>query len=52
MQPLQNCSGPTIRIGRDILCLPYAGFSISTGVGPTKGIAAGRREGEGGGGGR
>ena len=26
MQPLQNCTGPTIRIGREILCLPYAGF--------------------------
>ena len=26
MQPLQNCIGPTIRIGREILCLPYAGF--------------------------
>ena len=25
-QPLQNCIGPTIRIGREILCLPYAGF--------------------------
>ena len=25
-QPLQNCKGPTIRIGREILCLPYAGF--------------------------
>ena len=29
MQPLQNCIGPTIRIGREILCLPYAGFLIS-----------------------
>ena len=28
MQPLQNCIGPTIRIGREILCLPYAGFLI------------------------
>ena len=28
MQPLQNCIGPTIRIGREILCLPYAGFFI------------------------
>ena len=26
MQPLGNCIGPTIRIGREILCLPYAGF--------------------------
>ena len=26
MQPLQYCIGPTIRIGREILCLPYAGF--------------------------
>ena len=26
MLPLQNCIGPTIRIGREILCLPYAGF--------------------------
>ena len=26
MQPLENCIGPTIRIGREILCLPYAGF--------------------------
>ena len=26
MQPLQNCIGPTIRIGREIFCLPYAGF--------------------------
>ena len=26
MQPLQNCNGPTIRIDREILCLPYAGF--------------------------
>ena len=28
MQPLQNCTGPTIRIGREILCLPYAGFFV------------------------
>ena len=28
--PLQNCIGPTIRIGREILCLPYAGFFVST----------------------
>ena len=26
MQPLENCIGPTIRNGREILCLPYAGF--------------------------
>ena len=26
MQPLQNCIGLTIRIGREILCLPYEGF--------------------------
>ena len=26
MQPLQNCIGPTIHIGREIRCLPYAGF--------------------------
>ena len=25
MQPLKNCIGPTTRIGREILCLPYAG---------------------------
>ena len=29
MQPLPNCIGPTIRIGREILCLPYAGFLIT-----------------------
>ena len=29
MQPLQNCTGPTIRIGREILCLPYAGFFLN-----------------------
>ena len=28
MQPLQNCIGPTICIGQDILCLPYAGFFV------------------------
>ena len=28
MQPLQNCIGPTIRIGREILCLPYAEFFL------------------------
>ena len=26
MQHLHNCIGPTIRIGREIQCLPYAGF--------------------------
>ena len=26
MKPLKNCVGPTIRIGREIHCLPYAGF--------------------------
>ena len=26
MQPLQICIGPTIRIGRESRCLPYAGF--------------------------
>ena len=30
MQPLRNCNGPTSRIGREILCLPYAGFFFST----------------------
>ena len=29
MQPLQHCIGPTIRIGREILCLQYAGFFLS-----------------------
>ena len=29
MQPLRNCNGPTIRIGREILCLPYAGFFLT-----------------------
>ena len=28
MQPLRNCNGPTIRIGREILYLPYAVFLI------------------------
>ena len=27
-QTLQNCIGPTIRIGREIRCLPYAGFFV------------------------
>ena len=31
MQPLQNCIGPTIRIGQEILCLPYAGFFFKKG---------------------
>ena len=26
MQPLQICIGPTILIGRESWCLPYAGF--------------------------
>ena len=30
MQPVQNCIGPTIRIGREILCLPYAGFLLKS----------------------
>ena len=25
-QPLQICIGPTVRIGRESWCLPYAGF--------------------------
>ena len=29
MQPLQNCIGPTICIGQEILCLPYAGLLYS-----------------------
>ena len=28
MQPLQNYIGPAIRIGSEILCLPYAGFFL------------------------
>ena len=28
MQPLKNCIGPTIRIGQEIRCLPYAGFFL------------------------
>ena len=27
-QPNQNSIGPSIRIGREILCIPYAGFLI------------------------
>ena len=27
-QFLKNCIGPTIRIGRDSWCLPYAGFFL------------------------
>ena len=27
-QPLQICIGPTIRIGRESWCLPYAGFFL------------------------
>ena len=26
MQPLQICIGPSIHIGRESWCLPYAGF--------------------------
>ena len=26
MQPLQNCISPTILIGQESWCLPYAGF--------------------------
>ena len=29
MQPLQNCIGPAIRIGRESWCLPYAGYFFS-----------------------
>ena len=29
MQPLKNCIGPTIRIGRESWCLLYAGFFSS-----------------------
>ena len=29
-QPLQNCIGPTIRIGRESWCLPYAGVFFLT----------------------
>ena len=29
MQPLQNCIGPTFRIGREILCFPYVGFFVT-----------------------
>ena len=28
MQLLKNCIGPTIRIGPEIQCLPYAGFFL------------------------
>ena len=28
MRPLQICIGPTIRIGRESWCLPYAGFFL------------------------
>ena len=28
MQPLQICISPTIRIGRESWCLPYAGFLL------------------------
>ena len=26
MKPLQNCIGPSIRIGQEILCHPYSGI--------------------------
>ena len=29
MQPLQICSGPTIRIRQKSWCLPYAGFILN-----------------------
>ena len=29
MQPLQICIGPTIRIGQESWCLPYAGFLLN-----------------------
>ena len=29
MQPLQICIRPIIRIGREMLCLPYAGFFVN-----------------------
>ena len=29
MQPLKICICPSIRIGREIWCLPYAGFLLS-----------------------
>ena len=36
MQTLQNFIGPTIRIGREIRCFPYAGFFyIEVGLDPT-----------------
>ena len=35
MQPLQICIGPTIRIGRESWCLPYAGFFIEVTDRPT-----------------
>ena len=28
MQPLQICIGPTLRIGQESWCLPYAGFLL------------------------
>ena len=32
MQHLQNCIGPTIRIGGEIRCLPYAGFFVMNSI--------------------
>ena len=37
MQPLQNCIGPTIHIGEEILCFPDAGFFLPKGI--TKTVA-------------
>ena len=31
-----SCIGPTIRIGREIQCLPYAGFSSNRPTGPIR----------------
>ena len=28
MQPIKICIGPSIRIGRESWCLPYAGFFV------------------------
>ena len=39
MQTLQNCIGPAIRIGREIRCLPYAGFSKHRPFGPMLSIS-------------
>ena len=34
--PLQNCIAPTIRIGQEILCLPYSGFFLKQITQPLK----------------